>query len=370
MSEPSTREFKRTPLFELHRELDGRMVPFAGWEMPLQYSKGIIQEHGHCRAAAALFDVSHMGQMAVRGPDPAAAIERLVPGDVQALAPGRARYTVLTNERGGIQDDLIVSRTEDGLFVVVNAGRRDADLAHLRAALEPEHEVEELADRALLALQGPQAEAVLVQLAPAAAELRFMSTAEMEVAGSRARVSRLGYTGEDGFEISVAAKHAEYLARALLAIEGVEPAGLGARDSLRLEAGLCLYGHEIDAATTPIEAGLGWTIGKRRRAEGGFAGADTILRQIADGPAKKLVGIVPEGRAPAREGAPIQNRQGQPIGHVTSGGFGPSVNRPLAMGYVETAHAVPGTKVAVVVRGKALPAEVTALPFVPHRYKR
>lgn len=366
MSEP----LRRTPLFDLHRELGGRMVPFAGWEMPVQYPAGILAEHLQCRRAAALFDVSHMGQVRLDGPGAAAALEALAPADVQGLAPGRARYTQFTNAAGGILDDLIVSHAGDHLFLVVNAGGRDADLAHLRAGLPAEVRVTELADRALLALQGPDAAASLAALAPACAELRFMTTAGMDVAGLPCRVSRLGYTGEDGYEISVPAEAAERLARALLAQPGVAPAGLGARDSLRLEAGLPLYGHELGPTTTPVEAGLAFSIQKRRRQEGGFPGADLILRQLAGGPARRLVGLRPEGRAPAREGTGIQDRTGVAFGRVTSGGFGPSVGGPIALGYIPTALAEPGTELALLVRGTPLPARVTPLPFVPHRYHR
>ena len=365
MSDP-----RRTPLFDLHRDLGGRIVDFAGWELPVQYPAGILAEHQHCRAAAALFDVSHMGQLRLDGADAATALERLVPGDLLGLAPGRARYTQLTDAQGGILDDLIVSNAGDHLFVVVNAGNRDADLAHLRAALEPAVTVTELADRALLALQGPQAAAVLARLAPISAELRFMGTAEMDVGCFACRVSRLGYTGEDGFEISVPAAEAVALAHRLLAEPEVAPAGLGARDSLRLEAGLPLHGHDIDPSTTPVEAGLAFSIGKRRRAEGGFPGAEPILRQLADGPPRRLVGLKPEGRAPAREGTAIQLPDGMPLGSVTSGGFGPTVGGPVAMGYVAAAHAEPGTEVVLLVRGKPLPARIVALPFVPHRYHR
>ena len=363
-------EPRRTPLHDLHRERGGRMVEFAGWEMPVQYPKGIIAEHNWCRSKAALFDVSHMGQVRIDGPGAAAEFERLVPGNVTGLKPGQARYTQFTNDAGGILDDLIVANAGEYLFVVVNAGGRDADLAHMRARLEPGLVVTEIAERALLALQGPAAVAVLGRHAPGCTELSFMQTAEMEVLGLRCRVSRLGYTGEDGFEISVPAESAEQLAGALLAAEEVEPAGLGARDSLRLEAGLCLYGHDIDTTTTPIEAVLDWTIAKRRREEGGFPGAEVIRRQTAEGPARKLVGILPDGRAPAREQTPIQDGAGRRVGTVTSGGFGPTVGRPIAMGYVEPALAVPGTELYLIVRGRPLPAKVTALPFVPHRYHR
>jgi aminomethyltransferase len=360
----------RTPLYDLHRELGGRLVDFAGWELPVQYPKGILQEHLWCRRQAALFDVSHMGQLRIEGEGAAAALERLVPGNIVGLAPGAARYTVLTDEQGGILDDLIVTNAGDHLFVVVNAGRRDADLAHLRAHLEPACRVIEHTDRALLALQGPLAGVVLARLAPDVAKLRFMQSIETSVGGLACRASRLGYTGEDGFEISVVVERAEPMARALLAVEEVTPAGLGARDSLRLEAGLCLYGHDIDTTTTPIEAGLNWTIAKRRREQGGYPGAERIAAQLRDGPSRKLVGIVPEGRAPARERTEIQDADGRRIGEVTSGGFGPTVGGPVAMGYVEAGSAEPGTSLTLVVRGRPLPAKVAPLPFVPHRYQR
>jgi aminomethyltransferase len=297
-------------------------------------------------------------------------MERLVPGNIEGLAPGNARYTVLTAPDGGILDDLIVTQAGDYLFTVVNAGCRDQDLAHIRSRLEPGHRVVELADRALLALQGPEAATVLVRMAPACAGLKFMQSAETEVSGLKCRVSRLGYTGEDGFEISVPVDHAAKLARTLLAAPEVLPIGLGARDSLRLEAGLCLYGHDIDTTTSPIEAGLQWTIAKRRREQGGFPGAEVIQAQLRDGPKRKLVGILPEGKAPAREHTEIQDSAGRRVGEVTSGGFGPTVGGPIAMGYVETAFAEPGTALALIVRGKLLPAKVAPLPFVPHRYQR
>ncbi len=362
-------DLARTRLYDLHREYGAKLVPFAGYEMPLQFPEGILAEHRWCREQAALFDVSHMGQVAIRGASATTALERLVPGDILSLAPGRARYTVLTDEHGGILDDLIVSNAQDHLFLVVNAACKSADLDHLRAHLEPECTVEELADRALLALQGPAAARVLGRLAPAAVGLRFMQAAAMEVTGVPCRVSRLGYTGEDGFEISVPAIEATALARALLSQPEVRPAGLGARDSLRLEAGLCLYGHDIDRNTTPVEAGLGWTIGKRRREEGGFPGAEVILRQLAEGAPRRLVGILPEGRAPAREGTLI-HRDGATIGRVTSGGFGPSVGRPVAMGYVAMTEATGGNAVTLRLRGRDEPARVVALPFVAHRYQR
>jgi aminomethyltransferase len=359
---------KQTPLYELHRELGGRMVDFAGWWLPVQYPDGIMHEHRQCREQAALFDVSHMGQVLIRGDDGAKAFERLVPGDVAGLFEGRMRYTVLTNEEGGIRDDLIVARITGGLLVVVNAACREADVEYMRASLEPE--VKSQDDRALLALQGPKAADVMFRIAPASADLGFMCTREVSVAGVHCRVSRSGYTGEDGFEISVAAHKADALARRLIEEDEVEPAGLGARDSLRLEAGLCLYGQDLTPETTPIEARLAWTIGRRRREQGGFPGADIIQRQLREGAPRRLVGIRPEGRAPARAHAEIQDQNGDWIGEITSGGFGPTVGGPVAMGYVKSAFAEPGTRVQLLVRERPQPAEVVALPFVPHRYKR
>lgn len=363
-------DLKRTPLFDLHVRHGGRMVPFAGWEMPVQYPLGILKEHLHTRSQAGLFDVSHMGQVVVSGAGVLNAFEALVPAAAAQLPEGRLRYTQFTNDEGGILDDLIFGHLPGGrLGVVVNAGCRDGDIAHMRASL-PGFEVTELADRALLALQGPAAASVLERLAPDSAHLRFMATAEMDVAGIACGVSRSGYTGEDGFEISVHESDAVALAEKLLAESEVEWAGLGARDSLRLEAGLPLYGHDIDTGTTPIEAGLAWSIQKRRREEGGFPGYDVIARQLAEGPARKLVGIRPEGRAPAREGTVIADADGREIGNVTSGGFGPSANGPVALGYVESAFAEPGTRLQLIIRGKANPAVVQAMPFVPHRYVR
>jgi aminomethyltransferase len=361
---------RRTPLHALHLELGARMVDFAGWALPVQYPAGIMAEHRQCREAAALFDVSHMGQVLVHGDGAAEAFEALVPGNVTGLGQDRLRYTLLTNEHGGVLDDLIVGRIKGGLAVVVNAACREADLAHLRGALEPAHRVEELADRALLALQGPAAAAVMARLAPPAAELRFMQSAELGIGDHGCRIARSGYTGEDGFEISVAAEDAAPLARLLLDQPEVGPAGLGARDSLRLEAGLCLYGHELSPEISPIEAGLAWTIAKRRREEGGFPGAEAILRQLREGPARKLVGIRPDGRAPARENAEIQDTAGRPIGFVTSGGFGPTLGGPIAMGYVASAHAEPDTPLVLIVRGKPHPAHVVEMPLVPHHYAR
>ena len=347
------------------------MVPFAGWEMPVQYPAGILAEHLHTRSGAGLFDVSHMGQIVITGPDPAAALERLVPGDIQALVPGKARYTVFTDVEGGVLDDLIVTRdAPDRLFVVVNAGRFDHDLAHLKKHLEPGHTVTWLQSQALLALQGPQAVACVARMAPDVLQLGFMESVLTEASGLPLRISRLGYTGEDGVEVSLSADYAAKFARTLLAMEEVRPVGLGARDSLRLEAGLALYGHDLDPQTSPVEAGLAWTIGKRRRAEGGYPGDVRVAGELADGPARRLVGIRPDGRAPAREGTAITTPDGEPIGTVTSGGFGPTVGAPIAMGYVAAAHAAIGTPLQLVVRGKGLPATVAELPFVPHRYVR
>jgi aminomethyltransferase len=361
---------KRTPLYALHRELGAKMVPFAGYEMPVQYPSGILAEHLHTRAQAGLFDVSHMGQVRLAGAGCVAALEALVPGDLAALAPLRMRYTLLLNEAGGILDDLMATRLADGLFLVVNASRKEADFAHLRERLGASASIEPLANRALLALQGPAAATVLSRLIDGISALRFMSAAEVTIGGENCLVTRSGYTGEDGFEISVPAGAAEEFARTLIAEPEVLPIGLGARDSLRLEAGLCLYGHDIDETTTPIEADLAWTIGRRRRAEGGFPGAAAILRQLAEGTSRKRVGIRPDGRAPAREDTEISDDSGNRLGHVTSGGFGPSVGGPVAMGYVEAAHAMEGAALQLLVRGAPRPARIVRLPFVPTRYYR
>jgi aminomethyltransferase len=367
---PAAAPLRRTPLYELHRARGAKMVPFAGYEMPVQYPTGIISEHLQTRAQAGLFDVSHMGQIRLRGAAAASALEALVPGDLQALAPQRMRYTLLLNDKGGILDDLMVTRLEDGLMLVVNAACKESDLAYLQAHLDREIAVEPYFDRALLALQGPAAAAVLGRLVAGVARMPFLSAAELSIAGARCTVTRSGYTGEDGFEIALAAEHAVTVAEKLLAEPGVAPIGLGARDTLRLEAGLCLYGHDIDETTTPVEAGLAWTVGKRRRTEGGFPGASIILRQLAEGPARKRVGIRPDGRAPAREGTIIVDPDNNAIGKVTSGGFGPSINAPIAMGYVDAPHGSEGTALAVVVRDVARLAHVTPLPFVRTHYYR
>ena len=358
--------FRRTPLYDLHRSLGAKLVPFAGYEMPVQFPDGILAEHLHTRAQAGLFDVSHMGQVRIDGADAARALEALVPGDIAGLAPGRMRYTLFTNDAAGIRDDLMVTNRGDHLFLVVNAACKAADLAHLQHHLA---RVTPLEDRVLLAVQGPAAASVLDRLAPGASGLAFLSAAPFTIEAMPCLVSRSGYTGEDGFEISVPADGAERLARRLLAEPEVKPVGLGARDTLRLEAGLCLYGHDIDETTTPIEADLGWTIAKRRRQEGGYPGAAIVARQLAEGVARKRVGIRPQDKAPARDGTEIV-ADGTPIGRITSGGFGPTVGGPVAMGYVGAAHAAPGTAVGLVVRGTARPAQVAALPFVPHRYRR
>ena len=360
----------KTPLHSLHVALGARMVPFAGYDMPVQYPTGIVTEHLHTRAAAGLFDVSHMGQLRLDGAGAAAALERLVPGEIQALKPQRMRYTLLTEESGGILDDLMVTNMGDHLFVVVNAACKAEDTAHMKRALEPAIKVTPLPERALIALQGPEAAAVLARLAPAVGAMPFMSVKAETLEGAACLVSRSGYTGEDGFEISVPAEAAERLTRRLLRESEVKPIGLGARDTLRLEAGLCLYGHDIDRSTTPVEADLAFALGKRRREQGGFLGAATILRQLREGVARKRVGIKPEGRAPAREGTEILDAGGTVIGKVTSGGFGPSVDGPIAMGYVANAHAAPGTALSLMVRGTPRPARVVTLPFAPHRYYR
>jgi aminomethyltransferase len=368
---------KHTPLHALHLEGGGKMVPFAGYEMPVQFSLGILKEHLHTREKAGLFDVSHMGQAVLAGPDhetTAAALEALVPGEIRKLRRGRLRYTMLLNEEGGILDDLMVTRpadeAEDGrLMLVVNAACKEADYAHIAARLPEGVTLNPKEDRALLALQGPAAANVLAGFAPGATDLGFMTAAAFRFDGAECHISRSGYTGEDGFEISVAAENAEDVARKLLDHADVEPIGLGARDTLRLEAGLCLYGHDIDATTSPVEADLAWSMGKRRREEGGFPGADRIQCELREGPNRLRVGIRPEGRAPAREGTEIMDETGERrIGAVTSGGFGPSVGAPVAMGYVAAAHAEPGSRVRLMVRGAAVPATVVALPFQPHRY--
>jgi aminomethyltransferase len=379
--DPTPPTLNTTPLDAWHRGLGARMVEFAGYAMPVQYDftgklaarcrGGVLAEHLHCRTKAALFDVSHMGQATMTGPTAPAALERLVPGDIVGLKPGRQRYTLLTNEAGGIIDDLMVATLAPGrLFLVVNASRKAADFAHIAAALPSGEKLEPHDDRALLALQGPLAAAVLGRLCPSAAALPFMGVAAVDVAGVPCVISRSGYTGEDGFEISVAAGQAEKLAERLIDEPEVVPAGLGARDSLRLEAGLCLYGNDIDELTSPVEAGLTWVIGKRRKLSWDFLGATVIRDQLDNGAPRVRVGIRPEGRAPARAGTTIAATDGTEAGTITSGGFSPSLNAPIAMGYVRRDLADDGTKLALLVRGRSLPATVTPMPFVPHRYIR
>ena len=346
------------------------MVPFAGYAMPVQYDfsgamadrcrGGVLAEHLQCRSQAALFDVSHMGQAMLAGPGAAEALERLVPGDILGLKPGRQRYTLLTNDAGGIIDDLMVANLGgDRFFLVANASRKDVDFAHIEAALPPGVSLTVLPDRALLALQGPATAGIV------GGALSFMGVAETSVEGISCLMSRSGYTGEDGFEISVSAADAEALADRLLAHAAVVPAGLGARDSLRLEAGLCLYGNDIDETTTPIEAGLTWVIGKRRRMTWDFPGGAIVRDQLDNGAPRLRVGIRPDGRTPARAGTEVVD-----AGIVTSGGFSPSLNAPIAMGTIRRALAEDGTALTLMVRGKPLPATVVPMPFVPHRYAR
>ncbi|NBF03052.1 glycine cleavage system aminomethyltransferase GcvT [Pseudomonas sp. Fl5BN2] len=373
MSNP---QLLHTPLHALHLELGARMVPFAGYAMPVQYPLGVMKEHLHTREQAGLFDVSHMGQIRLHGAGAAQALESLVPVDIIDLPVGMQRYALFTNSEGGILDDLMVANLgNDELLLVVNAGCKEQDLAHLQQHLQGRCEVESLfASRALLALQGPQAAQVLGRLAPQVQAMTFMQFAEVRVRGIPCYVSRSGYTGEDGYEISVPVAGAEALARALLAEPEVQAIGLGARDSLRLEAGLCLYGHDMDAQLTPIEASLAWALSKARRPggarAGGFPGAERIFAQQEQGVPSKRVGLLPSERTPVREGAQIVNAQQRVIGRVTSGGFGPSLDGPLAIGYVESGYSALETEVFALVRGKALPMHVVKTPFVPQRYYR
>ena len=369
---------KRTILYDEHAALGAKLVPFAGYEMPVQYPTGILSEHNWTRTSAGLFDVSHMGQAFLVGPDhatTAAAMEKLVPADIASLKPHQIRYSQFLNPEGGILDDLMITRSayagyEGWLYLVCNASRKEEDFAHIEKNLAANVKLQRGADMALIALQGPKAEAALAKLAPAARDIPFMYYAAVSIDGIQAHVSRSGYTGEDGFEISIFDKDAVRLWQLLLANPDVKPIGLGARDSLRLEAGLCLYGHDIDETTSPVEADLLWSIQKRRRTEGGFIGSVRVQKEIASGAKRKRVGIKPEGRAPAREGTVVTDAAGRQIGVITSGGFGPTANGPVAMGYVETAFATTGTAVQLVVRGQPMPAQIISLPFVPHNYKR
>ncbi len=378
--EPDT-SLKRTPLHALHVASGGKMVPFAGYDMPVQYATGVLREHLHTRSFTGLFDVSHMGQIALRPKsgkveDAALALERLVPQDILGVAPGRQRYAQFTNETGGILDDLMVANFGSHLFLVVNAACKAADEAHLRAGLSQTCVIEPLPDRALIALQGPKACSVLAKFCADIASMRFMDAGPRRLDGIDCFVSRSGYTGEDGFEISVPAEKAEQLSKTLLGESDVLPIGLGARDSLRLEAGLCLYGHDIDTTTTPVEGALEWSIQKSRRNGGvraaGFPGADKILSQLEKGAPRRRAGLRPEGRAPVREGTLLfaDAASSEQIGAITSGGFGPSVNAPIAMGYLPSSHAAIGGLVFAELRGQRLPLRVAATPFVPNTYKR
>ncbi|PKD41293.1 glycine cleavage system protein T [Methylomonas sp. Kb3] len=357
---------KQTPLYDLHRQLGAKMTTFAGYQMPVQYNNGIIHEHLHCRSQAGFFDISHMGQCRVTGEHAAEALEKLTPGGIVDLKCGAQKYTVLTNADGGVIDDIIVTRIESGLSLIVNAGCKDKDFAYLRSQLPADCVFEALAKLALFALQGPAAAAVLAKFAPQTGELKFMQACATEIAGTQCHISRSGYTGEDGFEISLPQAEAERIARLLLAEQGVEPIGLGARDTLRLEAGLCLYGHELNESITPIEAGLQWIF---KKGHSDFPGAEKILQQRQDGAERVRVGLLVDGRIPVRDGCEIVH-QDQPIGTVTSGSFSPSLNRPVAMALLDRRFAEPSTGLTALVRNSAISVTVTSLPFVPHRYRR
>jgi aminomethyltransferase len=374
MSDTSSTPLLTTPLHALHIELGAKMVPFGGYDMPVQYATGILAEHKHTRAAAGLFDVSHMGQVVLSGPGADAALETLVPVDIVDLAVGKQRYALFTNEQGGILDDLMVTRRANDLFLVVNAACKAQDIAHLQARIGHLCTVTPLPDQALLALQGPEAVTALARLNDGVRQLVFMTGGHFSLDGIECFVTRSGYTGEDGFEISVPAAHAEQLARALLAQPEVKPIGLGARDTLRLEAGLCLYGHDIDTTTTPVEGALTWAIQKVRRAggarAGGYPGASIIDQQLAEGATRKRVGLISTERMPVREGAKVIDASGAEIGVVTSGSLGPSLNQPVALAYVAAAQAAVGTAVFALVRDKKVPMTVASTPFVPNRYYR
>ncbi|MGM9515132.1 glycine cleavage system aminomethyltransferase GcvT [Roseateles sp. DB2] len=374
MSAAPSADLKKTPLHALHIELGAKMVPFGGYDMPVQYKAGILAEHKHTRTAAGLFDVSHMGQLRLVGADAGAALESIVPVDIIDLPVYKQRYALFTNEQGGILDDLMVCRRPDDIFVVVNAACKEQDTAHLQAKIGSRCEVIPTPERALLALQGPQAVTALARLNPEVAKLTFMTGGFFNLDGIETFLTRSGYTGEDGFEISVHNDQAVELARKLLAQPEVQPIGLGARDTLRLEAGLCLYGHDIDTTTTPVEGALTWAIQKVRRAggarAGGYPGADIINEQLANGVQRKRVGLISTERMPVREGAKLVNADGAEIGVVTSGSLGPTVNQPVALAYVQTAHAAQGTEVFALVRDKRVAMTVAATPFAPHRYFR
>ncbi len=357
-----------TPLYDRHVILGAKMVPFAGVSMPLHYPTGILKEHLHTRNKASVFDVSHMGQISIWGDELAKTLETLVPGDIIDLAPWALRYTQLLNTDGGINDDLIVTNSVDRISLIVNAACKYKDLAMLEAHMGNTHDIAIHNDKALIAIQGPAAVSVLARHAPACSRLKFMMASAMTVAGVDAIVSRSGYTGEDGFEISVYSESAQQIWELLLSEPEVSPAGLGARDSLRLESGLCLYGHDINSTTSPIEAGLLWSIGKRRRKRGEFIGEERVLREIDEGPSRRGVGTLPEGKSPAREHVKIMNLDGDQIGEITCGRFGPSINGPIAMGYVKTEYSQLGTEVILLVREKKLKANIVRLPFTEHRY--
>jgi aminomethyltransferase len=384
LAEAPNTPLKKTPLHAIHVRLGGRMVEFGGYDMPVQYPEGIMAEHNWTRTHAGLFDVSHMGPSFLTlpqlgGPDAhekiADIFEPLVCADVRGMAPGEQKLTLLLNDDGGILDDLMVARPAEEhrqgmLYVVVNAGTKEQDFARIAAHAGDRAKLSRADNYALLALQGPEAGAVMAGLAPATADMTFMQVRHVDMDGQSCVVSRSGYTGEDGFEILFPPEKSEAFAERLLADPRVKPIGLGARDSLRLEAGMCLYGHDIDTTKSPISASLAWTVSKARRERADFPGAQRILGELKNGVASKRVGIRPAGRQPAREGTEIQSADGASIGVVTSGGFGPTVNGPVAMGYVATSHAKVGAPLKLIVRGKALDAEVAALPFVPHKYKR
>lgn len=365
---------QRTPLFELHQDYDAKLVEFAGYSLPLSYPDGIIGEHRYTREKAGLFDVSHMGQVRLGGEEAAASLERLLPSNVIGLRENRQRYALMTNDRGGIMDDFMITNAGDHLYLVVNATRKTEDVEYLKSRLKGDCVVDVITDRALIAIQGPAAAATMARLAPDAAGLVFMSAARLDLMGLDCLVSRSGYTGEDGFEISVPADAAYDLARALLESGEVRPAGLGARDSLRLEAGLCLYGQDLDESTTPVEAGLEWALSKARRREGaragGYPGYEVIARQLEAGPERIRVGIRPEGRAPVRGGTELVDNDGHKVGKITSGGYGATVGGPVAMGYIETTASAVNTRLSAMARGKARPVRITRLPFVEPRYYR
>ncbi len=370
---PLTRPLK-TPLHDFHAASGGKIVDFAGYLLPVNYADGIRKEHAHTREQAGLFDVSHMGQVRISGADAGQALEALIPVNLMDLRPGRMRYGFFTLDNGGVLDDLMITRCEDHYLLVINASRKREDLEHLSQRLPATVRVEPLADRAMVALQGPASAGVLAALAPEAAQLKFMGAGPLVISGVECWASRSGYTGEDGYEISMAGDQAEFIARSLTASGVARPVGLGARDTLRLEAGLCLYGHELDADTSPIEAGLNWAIQKIRRPggerAGGYPGQDRIERELRDGPARRRVGLRPQGRAPAREPSELLDSAGAVVGAISSGGFSPTLGRPVSMGYVPAALAAPGTEIAALVRGKKVPLNVVELPFVAHRYAR